>query len=595
MEIKASSFGITGDGTDETSKVIALLNSVPNYSSVDFEDMIVTIYKGVNGVTTGDVLPLSKIIRIFNKHDVTIKNGTLACADPGVSPQKVRFPSALSVDYCYNIKFQNFNFYGRGESYGDSDASASLSYEARRNFIQQNGGAAVTIVKCKEINFTNCKAFLCGSVGAYYISSSDKIRLSNCFANPASLGYAAYCHDAWAGSNYDGLQVFESFFYDCSAYLTAVSGGSSSYCAKCGVLGEDGGVNILVTGGTWRDFYANGTDKYLGFAFGATSCKLTVSGATVDKCDAVLFSGNTSNNPSILNASGFVCSRIGRTVIEIDASSFSSSEVNLSNSVINVVGGRTWADGAPEQRVTSVVANRKVASLADISIRGCQITGPSILALNSSATYGSLKVIDSFLSLTDRIIQSNGWGSSSGSLLSNRNQGVIMRAEINVTSVTGTDPLISWVVPSPQNVYVRTQIDLSGTNVFSSSSVNRNLLQLNAFNLLDNLTPPLQLHGAYYKCVGYLQREMITLQYLSFVGLANDLTISKFKVVKNVIPTTLLGVLQKIVDGQVVSWNVVGLEKVSVNGNDTEVNLYIKGVNIPPLHPGNTYKFFELT
>ncbi|MGK9126720.1 hypothetical protein M1D52_22080 [Olivibacter sp. SA151] len=595
MEIKASSFGITGNGADETTKVIDLFNNMPNNAIVDFEGMIVTVYVGVSGSSTGDALPLQNIIRIFDKHHLIIKNGTLKAANPGVSPQKLRYPSTLSIDYCHNLSFENFNFYGRGESFGDSDASAALSFEQRRYFIQQNGGAAVTVVKSKEINFYNCNAYLCGSVGTFYISSSDKIKLTNCYANPASLGYAAYCHDAWAGPNYDNKNVFESFFYNCAAYLTSVTGGSSTYCAKCGVLGEDGGVNIQVIGGTWRDFYANGSDRYLGFAFGATSCKITVSNATVDLCDAVLFSGNTSNNPSIVNASGLVCTRIGRTVVEIDNSSFSSSEVNVTDSVISIVGGRTWPDGPLEQRVTSVVANRKVASLVNVTISSCRIIGASLLAINSMAVYGMLKTTNSFFSLSNKILDSKGWGSSSATVPSNRNQGIIIDSDFNVTSTSDTAPLISWTVPSPQNVYVRTQIDLTGSSISSISSINRNLLDSTALTLVDTLTPPRLLIGAYYRCTNFFQQGMVTMQYVAFMGLANDLTIARFKLPSNIIPMRLVGVLQKIVGGSVTSWSVVALKELVVNDRSTEVDIYIKGTNIPQLTQGDTYKFLELT
>lgn len=594
-DIKASWFGIFGDGSDETSELIAMFNALPNFCTVDFEDKVITLYQDVNGVTSGDALALNEIVRLYNKHDITLKNGSLKCANPQVSPQKVRYPSTISVDYCYNVQFVDFDFFGRGESYGDSDASANLGSEARRYFIQQNGGAAVTVVKSKDVNFTRCKAYLCGSVGTYYLSSSDKITFCDCYANPASLGYAGYCHDAWCGPNYDNLLIFESFYYNCSAYFTPTEGGSNQYCAKCGILGEDGGVNIIVIGGVWRDFYANAADNHLGYAFGATSCTLTVSGASIDKCDAVLFSGNTSNNPSILNASSLVCARIGRTVIEIDGSPFSSSEVNLLSSSVQVVGGRTWPNGAPEQRITSVVANRKNTTPANILIRGCDIIGASILSINTKAVYGGLRVINSTITLTDRIMQSNGWGSSSATIISNRSQGVIINSNINVASTNAVSSLFTWSVPSPENVYVRTQIDLEGSKIYSSSTINRNLLEITAHTLIDKIIPPAQLQGAYYRCTSFYQNGMITLQYLGFVGLANDLTIAKFRVVDNIIPVSLLGNLQKVVSQALTSWLIVGLHSVAINGNSTEINLYIKGTNLPAFSSNGTYKYLELT
>jgi hypothetical protein len=85
------------------------------------------------------------------------------------------------------------------------------------------------------------------------------------------------------------------------------------------------------------------------------------------------------------------------------------------------------------------------------------------------------------------------------------------------------------------------------------------------------------------------------MQYVAFMGLANDLTIARFKLPSNIIPMRLVGVLQKIVGGSVTSWSVVALKELVVNDRSTEVDIYIKGTNVPQLTQGDTYKFLELT
>jgi len=591
--IRVSWFGIMGDGTDETEKLILLLKTIWSGCTVDFEDKDILVYSTITAVSTGDAAPLDAIIRLANKANITLKNGIVRAANPGVSPTLLRFPSTFSIDRCVNITFENFVFFAKGQSYGDSDASASLTHEQRRFFIQQNGGAACTIVKSKYISFNNCKGYLAGSVGTFYVSSSHLVSFNNCYSNPASLGYAAFCHDAWAGSNYDNVNQFESTYINCSAYLTPVSGGSSTYCGKGGVLVEDSGVKGHVIGGVWKDMYANGAARYIGFAFGCGSAELYVNAAIVDKCDCVGYLNTSSSSPGLLTLSDIVATDIRRCFLDLGTNATSSVIAKAQNCSVNVIGGATWPNGPMEEQVTSYIACKRSVTSTQVELSNCNLTGATYGFINTKATYGGLRIINSYLEVTNQIGRTAGWGSSSATIKSRPNDGLLLSGRAYVNNIEALTALIVWNNPSPENVYTRVSINTENLEVYSSSATNRQLLALTTSQpiLTDDILLPSRIaKGAYVRNSSPAAFKFdYGLYFKQRIGLQANYVVASFSVRYNVIPTRLIGLLH--VDKNT-AIGVAGYKEIIIDQNDTIVVLYLES-ETTPLNVNGFYKFEE--
>lgn len=398
--VLAKDYGVTGNGTDETAKLIAALSSLSDGDTLDLCGFDIKIFQGVAGVSSGDAISIAGVPRLYNKNNITIKNGRIYADSPGVSGSKLRYPTTFTVDGCTNIRLKNVVFESKGESYGDTDASVGESSEDRREFAAQNGGHALLIVRSEDVFVEDCKTRLCGSVGSFYSMSSHNVRVRNHFSNPGSLGYAAYAFDSWAGNTgTSGFAAHHAVLDGCSA-----SKEGYTYGSKGCVLTEDSDVTVEVNGGYFADAWPNGSARDIGYAFGCSSSQTIVNGATVEDCAAVGYTATTNGtDPSYLIISNVMAKGLRKTVHQTEDTSVGIMKWKYSNSEFEVVGGGEWAgDGDRSREYTSYVAMPNDGNLMFGSFVNCSFEGASHGFISTTKGFGRL-----YFNMCD--IETDGW------------------------------------------------------------------------------------------------------------------------------------------------------------------------------------------
>jgi hypothetical protein len=230
--------------------------------------------------------------------------------------------------------------------------------------------------------------------------SSHNTKLTGCFSNPGSLGYAAYAFDSWAGNTaVSGFPAHLATMTNCAA-----SREGYTYGSKGCVLTEDTDVSVTVNGGFFADAYPNGTARDLGYAFGCSSSRTVVSGAVVRNCASLGYTGTTTrDDASELIVSDVRASGLRRTVHQTEATNVGRMNWHYRNVVADVVGGGTWRDESKLARKnTSYAAIMNLGSLMFGSFDECHLTGATYGFVNDNSVYGRL-------SFRDCIIETNGW------------------------------------------------------------------------------------------------------------------------------------------------------------------------------------------
>lgn len=542
-EIDVKWFGIKGDGTDDTDRLTALLTWLPNGTVLNFQYGEVALYSTVTGVTAGDAIPLNRTVRLFNKKNITIRNGKLFAANPGIASAKCRYPSTFILDGCENIHLENMIFYSKGENYGDADASVSLGAEARRTFLAQNGGHALVVIRSRNINIDSSKCYLAGSCGALYISSSDEIKITNCHSNSASLGYASYAVDAWCGNaTTAGYPAFHTYIVNCTAFAEDLGTGSPSYCGKAGVVIEDADVITYVNGGYFADMYANGSNHTLGNAFSCASSTLYVHDSHVKNCATVLrLSASASQGPKAI-VDGISAEKIGLTTVITGTESFGETSFLLENCNIDIVSDKLWqGSDRQECRESSVFGILKTAINVDGEMRNCIVTGNAKqMILNTKALYGALRIYSSQITVTDLIANSQGWGAASQD---NQVAGLMVTADsiITISSTTAAGSILNWTsrhtTDTNQFVYTHVRLNLANCTIVSASPALRPLLSLTdpSGNLIDFLAFPDTLYGCYLSAsyLPYRLRRTFEVIGNQNLGLAGTNTVWEFRIPGN--------------------------------------------------------------
>jgi hypothetical protein len=426
-------YGVVGDGTtDDTTNFIACLNALNDGDTLNLNGKTINLYSTVTGVDPAndpvgdyvDAIALSGVARLYNKNDITISNGKIIVGTPSVNPagNHYRFPSTFTVDGCKNIVFKDVTFHGKGQWWGYTiePAGITLTKEERRAFAAQNGGHPLLVVRSRNVQCYSCEFRYCGSVSAFYSMSSHQVGLVNCFTNPASLGFAGYAFDSWAGnSSISGFPEHNATLTDCSSAFESdqltnsiATGGSGDYSSKGCVSTEDGDVHVEVNGGYFADAYANATDRDIGYAFSAAGgSTLIANNAFVDKCTTVGYTQVLTGITTTMLVNNIRGTGLGKTVHNCkDETQAGTTVLKYSNSTFNVAGGRVWAgDGDTSRENTSYLALPNSQGVIKATFSACDFTGSKYCFVNDDILYGKLQfdvcniVTNGFLYKTDNI------------------------------------------------------------------------------------------------------------------------------------------------------------------------------------------------
>lgn len=398
-----------GDGTaDDTAALAAFFAWLPSNSVADLAGKNYKVYTGVAGVTVGDAIALWSMPRLASKSNITIRNGRIFADSPSASGIKYRFPSTLAVDGCTDIRLQNLQLEAKGENWGDSDASQPLTDEQRRPFLAQNGGHALVCTRSSGIRAdAGCKFLRAGSVGAAYFASCDAVVMSGVYASAMSLGYAAFAQDSWCGvSAVSGFARHRLYLNNCRS-----DNNGASYGSKGCLVTEDKDCYAYVSGGVFKDAYANGSSTMLGAAFTANTSHVYVYGAEVENCAAVGLQTNSGADETVLECRGVTARGLRTSMHIIDRTSFGETKFRFIGCYAEIVGTSLWTE--TELSVSTVVANRKVTTTVFGEIIGTKTTGAHTFAINERASYGGLRVYGGEHEVVQRIFDSNGWGGAS--------------------------------------------------------------------------------------------------------------------------------------------------------------------------------------
>lgn len=493
--LRAKSFGLKGDGTDETRKLVRFLSKVKNGYVVDFQGLEISIFGSVKGSQSGNATTINNVPRLFNLQNVRIKNGTFKAIDPKISNIKLNYPTVFSIVSCSNIAIENCSFYGRGENWGNADASARLPHSGRIPYLQVNGGHGLAIIKSKHINVINSTAMLCGSVATFYSASSTNIIFDDCKSNPASLGYAAFCADGWCGPNIDGKSDYYLEFNNCIAKKTKVAGGSEIYCGKAGIVVEDSGMKAVVNNGEFSDMFANGSNKDLGNAFRVGSAELIVDGSKCFNCATVAYATCTMSRDTSLHIKNVVAKNIGLTAL-ITGNESRNRTVNavFEDCSIQINRSRVWhtAGIRAELATSSFAANLRENSLTNITFRNCILLGADTVGINTVPVMGMLEFIDCDLTVQKHILKSAGWNSTPNE---HKVSGLKMSGKVTISDSEDSNALIIIDSPSGMPDYNENDLilDLGAVELIANPSTERKLINISLNNKI--LNEPKRING----------------------------------------------------------------------------------------------------
>ncbi len=427
---RATSFGlIDGVSHDNTAAFAALTRAIKDGDDIDFEGGEYRIFSAVPGINSSGATPAttraisSELLPIVeNKAGFTLRDGVVYAADQQASGSKKYYPCTLSLIGCSNAKLINFSAESKGESFGDADASVSLSTSQRIDFLPYNSGVALLVGRCKNIEIKGGSYRFCGSVGAIYISSSSGIKINGVFANPASLGYASFAIDAWLGDTAStGFRIHDTHVKSCTTHRETLlrredsaPTGSTIYSSKGCVVAEDASIKVTVSGGYYADAYPNGSARDIGNAFSANACTVIASGAVVENCASVGMTGQSANVVGRLICSDIEARNIRKTMHQIQATSFATQEFKYTNCDVEINNSGVWpGDGNRAREFSSVVANMKVTTPVHGIISNCRITGSQCIWVNDNASYGNLMIDNCDIVTDGYLCLSNGWGGAS--------------------------------------------------------------------------------------------------------------------------------------------------------------------------------------
>ncbi len=576
--IYASDFldeAVTATNDDAVGEISSIMR---DGLKLDFSGKMYRVYANTAGIPSSGATPatsraqlLTRMLFMDDLRDISFGAGGLYAANQSTAVAKNYFPSTLYLKQCQDVHFDaGSTFESKGESWGDSDSSFTLTKDQRQDFLGQNGGHAIVAVRCKTITGSpTCR--LSGSVGPLYFSSCEDVRLSDPFSNPSSLGYAAYSFDAWVGTIVDsGLRNFHGNISNPQAYAETLTRredgaatGSGLYCGKGGVITEDTSVIVTTQGGYIADMYANGSAKTLGYAFGAgVRSKCTSVGAVVRNCQEVAYA-----NVSAAGTSECVVTEVdaivGLTGCMFDSQPFGICKITLKGKV-RVNNSRAWSGEVETLANTSLVASMKTASTA-LAVIDCDAAADesppsgsqgilfSLISNKNNATFGGVIIEGGEYVTNGYLIRSEGWGSSQAGVRA----GLSIKAGVKIRddSTAATDAYIQYTNKSLTNVFTYIYHDIENMDAkvrgFRSLSSGYNI---QGTALVTMILFPRKLGITTYSTVAYRPRETLSVELTSIVGLTGPNTRLAFVMSDGRIPlgvncwVTSQGVQHKVIN-----------------------------------------------
>ncbi len=524
---------------------------------LDFVGKMYRVYANTTGIPSSGATPatdraqlLTRMLFMDDLRDISFGAGGLYAANQSTAGAKNYFPSTLYLKQCQNVHFDAGSiFESKGESWGDADASVSLTFDQRQDFMGQNGGHAILAVRTKVITGSPTCRFA-GSVGPLYFASCTQINLDSPFSNGASLGYASYSFDGWCGN------IEETGFERLGGHITNPRGhretilrredgaqaGSSVYCGKGGIVSEDRNMLVTTSGGFIADMYANGSNKRLGYALGAGSGSIINStGLTVRNCQEVIFVNHSVDEVSECNAYN-VDAVVGLTGIMIDSQSFGDVSITLTGKV-RINNSREWVGEVEQLATTSLIANLKPVSsvFVRLDVDAAGDTSPpsgstggifSLINNNTVASYGGVWITGGKYETSGYLIRSVGWGSSQA----NRLTGLVIADGVQIRDINAaaSDEYIKYTNKSPANTFTYIYHDLAGARFV----IPNNFRRLDGYveqgsGLVSKISLPQVLDDCYVSNAAYRRRQGLSLEWTSNTGLSGPNTLANFVIESN--------------------------------------------------------------
>ncbi len=484
---------VDASNDEEVGKIAAIMR---DGLRLDFSGKMYRVYSGNTGIPSGSADPvtdraqsLDNMLALIDLENITFGSGGLYAADQSTASTKSYFPSTLYLKQCKDTHFEAGSlFEAKGESWGDSDASSGLSADDRQDFVGQNGGHAIALVRCQGATGV-IHGRLAGSSAVIYAPSTTGVN-AKLIANAASLGYACYNPDAWCGSPSVVGIVGDTFTHQIDnprfekETLTrredGASVGNSLYAGKAGITVEDE-CDIIGSGGFFADMWANGSFKYLGAAI-TVGGRSTVNwvGGKVRRCQEIVMLGTSTASTAICNWEN-VDAQTGLTGIMLTPVSFGAAEARITGK-LRVDNSRVWAGEPPELSETSVVSNSKVTSSAVISIEldaaGAEepeggSTGilQNISVNTERACYGGFEITGGKIITDGHFLKSVGWGATgAGSRYGFVVIGGAVLRDLGIAVTDPNDSLIQYQNEDPVNTFSFVYHDYEDCKIISDNA-----------------------------------------------------------------------------------------------------------------------------
>lgn len=532
---------------DNMANMIRMFNEVPTGSIIDFGGKSYRVLDGINGIPSSGANPAADNALDFDKcivvrdKSITLINGAIYPANQGVSPDKRYYPTTVSfIDS--NVHFENFTIEGRGENFGDADASKSQSHARRLEFLATNGGHAAYFARSEV--YGNLTTRLCGSVSPMYFSSCPIVRMGTAFSNPASLGYAPYAFDAWVGNAADISPTgeFRNSIQNAWAFKETIRRredsaivGSTNYSGKGGIVSEDRGVRVFIDNAYISDQFANGggrRGKELGYAVGAGSgSSIIVDNLIARNCQEVAWlswSVNELSSIVINNVDAEV--RLCGAMVS-GGGTYGRGYINFSSGRIHIDGSKVWDGEVEGLSTTSLLASTRTLTPTECHFN-IDVTGnvQSLITNKVGAMYGSITFEGGNYETNGNLILSEGWGAPQGG----SRKGIVFKDGCIVNDKSDKqDALVQYSNKDVNGVYTYIYHDFSNVTLHAKQNRVFDKYTIQNQNLVELFSIPDLTNANCYSLAFRRVRGVTSVSVIDVQGLSGANTRVKIQLLQN--------------------------------------------------------------